>query len=435
MELDEKQVEAINACLDIEKRLVAVTGKAGTGKTTLIKNIYTLLKDAGYQVACSAPTGKAAKRIQEATGIPAVTNHKLLGYGMPYEVEVENDEGKLIKTKVSTGPQFKRNNPLPYDVILCDEYAMVNHEIHRNLIDALKPGAAIRMFGDVNQLKPIEENKLEAERPTPFQTVLEKHVGIELNVIHRQAEGSGIAENGSRILRGVIPQRFPDFFIHYTDQPINKLKDYILERGAEHDEDFSKPEFQILTTMNKTWVGVLRLNQTIQTLYWDNKADFMELPRHQWGVNKTDNPPIRVQVGSKVVFTTNIYDLYPDNHDEEVQYAFNGEVGNIVALHEDGSVSIDFGDRVVMIPPLVVTTNKKGNIVELDPRKSIDLAYVLTTHKAQGSQYNHVVVVLNKSTSFSQSRRNFYTAITRASKVCTVITDQYSISKSTKYKD
>jgi exodeoxyribonuclease V alpha subunit len=169
-------------------------------------------------------------------------------------------------------------------------------------------------------------------------------------------------------------------------------------------------------------------------MYWFQDRDFMSLPRHTWRTsNKTKNTDqdadIRIQVGSKVVYTSNIYDL---GNEESV---FNGEVGTVVELdHEEGSVVIDFGDRILTIPPLLIVVKKDGNVIETDPRKSIDLAYVLTTHKMQGSECERIVYIINRSTIYGQSRRNLYTGVTRAKKYCTLITDQISIMKSVKFE-
>lgn len=419
---DDLQTQAIELCCNVDHRLVAITGKAGTGKTLIIREVYDQLTRAGYSVACSAPTGKAAKRIQESTGIPALTNHRLLGYGMP--IELKDEDTQEVK-RVSTGPSYNRNRPLIYDVILADEYAMVNHEIHTALTSAIKPGGLLRMFGDVNQLKPIEENKFLSERPTAFQSALAGKNSITLERIHRQSEGSGIADNGARILRGSIPTKRTDFNIIFTDQPVNVLKDLVFE-SLDKGIDFSTPEHQIITIMNKTWVGTQRLNVMLQTLFWKNGEDYMELPRRKFRTAKEEIPPIRVQVGTKVIYTANTYDLGNGNS------VFNGETGNIVEISDDGSVLIDFMDRVESVPPLIITTNKNGDYIEIDPRTNIDLAYAVTTHKCQGSEYKNVVYVLNRSTSFMQNRANFYTGITRAREYCTVITDQVSIHKSSK---
>jgi exodeoxyribonuclease V alpha subunit len=378
-------------------------------------------------VQSSAPTGKAAKRIRESTSLPAMTNHRMLGYGMPREVEVDDEKtGDRVIIKVSTGPKFDRMRPLPYDTILCDEYAMVNQEIHRNLIDALKGGARICMFGDVNQLKPIEEDHRLDSKPSAFMVALEKFGGITLDTIHRHDAGSGIAKNGALILSGKMPRGSDDFTLRQTDQPVRAVQEFV-EVSLAQGHNYADTEHQIVTCMNKSWIGTQKLNVVLQAMFWDRTRPFLELPRYRTA--GVENPPIRVQVGSKVVYTANTYDM-----GDSESYAFNGEVGIVVNISfEEGSVEIDFGDRTVIVPPLIVAVYQDGRAVEQDPRRNIDHAYCLTTHKMQGSEVKHVCYVINKSTAWGQSRRNFYTAITRAREHCTVFCDMISMAKSTKY--
>jgi len=425
---DERQLEAIDNCCDLKKRIVAVTGKAGTGKTLMIREVAKRLKDAGYVVQTSAPTGKAAKRVFEATGLLAMTNHRLLGYGMPREIEVDDDKtGDKKIISVSTGPRFRPQHPLPYDTILCDEYAMVNQEINRNLIDALKAGARICMFGDVNQLKPIEEDRRLDEQPSAFQNALSKFGGITLDTIHRHDAGSGIALNGALILQGRMPRPSDDFTLRQTDQPVRAVQEFI-ELCSSQGHSYADTDHQIVTCMNKSWIGTQRLNLIIQAMFWDRSRPFIELPRYK--IAGKDQPPIRVQVGSKVVYTANSYDL----DGNATAYAFNGEIGIVSEInHAEGSVEIDFGDRTVIIPPVLIVVRDNGVVQEQDPRRNIDHAYVLTTHKMQGSEVKHVCYVMNKSTLWGQSRRNFYTAITRAREHCTVFCDPHSLAKSTRY--
>ena len=422
---DELQEEAIAACCNPALRIVAVSGEAGTGKTRIIKEVASRLMAAGYSVACAAPTGKAAKRIKESTGLDAVTFHRLLGYGMPIEHEYEDDKtGEKKIVHLSTGPQYDTRRPLQYDFILGDEYAMVNNEIHRALIGALKPGARVRMFGDTNQLKPIEENKQLAESDSAFQVALQKFTGIVLTTNYRQQEGSGVIEAARRILVGKSPMKVHDFEIRYTNDPVEDLKTLISNKKLD-GIDLLGPQAQIITCMNKSWIGVKKLNLTMQNIVWDRSMPYIELLRHKW---EPEGSTIRVQVGSKIVYTANTYDL------GDGQSAFNGEVGVVVDFDEDeGTVELDLGDRVVTVPPNLIVVKPNGDVYETDPRKNIDLAYVLTTHKMQGSEVATVVYVLNKSTLYGQSRRNFYTAVSRARDNCILVTDQVSLAKSTQF--
>jgi exodeoxyribonuclease V alpha subunit len=429
IEFDDVQQQAISACCDVEKRIVAITGKAGTGKTVLLREVAKRLTSHGYAVQSSAPTGKAAKRVREATGLQAMTNHRMLGYGMPKEYEVEDERtGKKKIIEVSTGPKFTRLRPMPYDTILCDEYAMVNQEINRNLIDALKAGARICMFGDVNQLKPIETDRRMDEQPSAFQNALSKFGGITLDTIHRHDAGSGIAKNGALILSGRVPRPSDDFTLRQSDNPVADVQAFIrLCRDQGHS--YADTDHQIVTCMNKSWIGTTKLNLVIQAMFWDRSAPHMELPRYQQSGQFAQ--PIRVQIGSKVVYTANTYSFDPSGD----TYAFNGEVGIVVDMnHAMGSLDIDFGDRIVTVPPLIIVVKENGTVLEQDPRRNIDHAYVLTTHKMQGSEVKHVCYVINRHTAWMQSRRNFYTAITRAREHCTVFFDALSIAKSTKYQ-
>lgn len=427
---DELQLQAIDACCDTSKRIVAITGKAGTGKTVIMREVERRLRERGYDVQASAPTGKAAKRIREATGLDAMTNHRLLGYGMPIEHETEDKAGRKVTVKISTGPKFTRARPLTHDTLLCDEYAMVNQEINRNLIDALKSGARICMFGDVNQLKPIEEDHRLDEQPSAFQNALQKFGGIALDTIHRHDAGSGIARNGALILQGRVPRPSDDFSLRQTDNPVADVQQFVA-MCREEGHSYADTDHQILTAMNRSWIGTQKLNLVIQAMFWNRAEPFIELPRYR--IAGKDQPTIRVQIGSKVVYTANTYDLNGDGSGTE--FAFNGEVGIVTDInHAEGIVEIDFGDRIVHVPPLIVTVYGDGRVIEGDPRRNIDHAYVLTTHKMQGSEVKHVCYVINRTTSWAQSRRNFYTAVTRAREHCTVFFDAHSMAKSTRFK-
>ena len=258
---DESQQTAIDRCCDMQERIVPVTGPAGTGKTTLIREVYKRLTKAGYHVVLCAPTGKAAKRIQEATGIPAMTIHRLLEY--PHPGERDEVTGQAL---LSTDPKRKKSNPIDQQVVLCDEYAMVNKEVHSNLVFALPPGGRICMFGDVNQLTPIEKND-RTGKASPFQTALKRFekVAVTLQRIHRTTEGSGIAENGSRILKGRIPAQRPDFKLNVTTQPVRELEDHVMEwldRGVNYGSNGA----QVIVQQKTSWVGTYKLNLALQRL-------------------------------------------------------------------------------------------------------------------------------------------------------------------------
>lgn len=417
--LSAKQADAVEACCNTKNRVVVVTGAAGTGKTTILRMSYDALVEAGYNCVLAAPTGKAAKRIQEVTGIPAMTAHRLLEYTHPGDPDPKT--GKPIGYSY---PARCRTNPLESDVVFVDEYTMVNMELHRNIFDALPPGAVIRVFGDNNQLQPIEEDHPmgKPQPPSSFVQMLNnvKIPSVVLDTIFRQGKDSGILMNLQQVLRGRTPTRNDQWTMHFTDMPVIELRDYVLE-CMEQGVDYSSIDNQILTTQNTSWVGTIKLNTMLQGLYHKRTDPSITVPRHDWAKNAEEDAQgkkfIRMFVGDKVIMTSNNYDLN----------VFNGESGRIIEVNDYGEVIIDFGDKEQAIPPILMVQNRYGKTVEIDPRKSIDLGYAITTHKAQGSEYQRVVYMLNNSTTFMQNRKNLYTACSRAREHVHIITDQRSM--------
>jgi exodeoxyribonuclease V alpha subunit len=415
-QLDDKQRLAVEQGLDVSKRISAVAGPAGSGKTTIMRMIYNGLTEAGYTVKLAAPTGKAAKRIREATGLPAGTLHMLLEYTRPLEI----DE-KTGKPFGDTFPRRTKENPLECDAVIGDEYMMVNHELHRNLIDALQSGARLIVLGDVSQLPPIESSPILAQKPAPFKILLDKFNGIYLDKVHRTADDSGILLNAQRILGGTAPMPNTDFTRIITDKPVDELV------AALDKADYTALNNQIITPANKSWVGTLKLNATLQTVLMDNDRHTISLPRNKWDASNA----VRVGVGDKVIMTKNWYDLDCEDGSKGV---FNGEVGKVIEVSDVEEVVIDFDDRICRIPPAVqLVYNNKVTVGY--PQRDIHLAYAVTTHKAQGSEYDHIVYVLNKSMLAMMNRKNMYTALTRARKHATLITDMASLSMSVTTKE
>lgn len=407
--LDETQTKAIAECCDISKRVVAVTGAAGTGKTTILQHVYRNLYQQGREVVLCAPTGKAAKRITEATGIQACTIHRLLEYPFPGE----RDE-KTGKTLVSSDPKRDRRFPIEQMVVLCDEYAMVSVEVHRNLLDALPNGGVIRMFGDANQLQPIETNKRLQAQPSSFLKMLEKFDGIRLETIHRQAGDSNIITNGQRIIKGSMPLRTEDFQLKITSEPVQTVLDFLQDNLAD-EIDYGTIKNQIISPTKVGWVGTEALNSAIQQLFQPQTKPYTHVDRHKWSNIEEQ----RIYVGDKIIFTVNNYPL-------EV---FNGETGIVQGFTDDGGINIDFGDKDVNIPVSLEMQGKHGSYY-MNPQKDLDLAYVITTHKSQGSEYDRVCYVMNKSRSFLLNRKNMYTATSRARSHVTIISDAQSLNLS-----
>lgn len=437
MQLSATQLACVEFCLDPARRIVAVTGQAGTGKTSIIKYIAEQLERGNVNFAVAAPTGKAAKRIREATGVGAVTVHKLLEYGRPDERD--KDTGEALDT---TTPKRGRNNPFSQNVILVDEYSMITHELHRNLIDALPREGRIIMFGDLSQLPPVEKYEIKNANGSPFKEMLARpNTAFQLTEVFRQAEGNDVLTAATAIRQGHIPRRGKNFIIHMTENPVDRLSDLVMAQ-LEAGIDYADITNQILTPLRTRWIGTGPLNVMLRNLLNPNGSNELSLIRHSWD----EKNPVTVSTGDKVVCTENTYDMrdfsqrFTEWKDDggpvlqsfiptpETKYMLNGETGKIVDIYPDGGLEIDFGDRTVEVPAMYEEWwEKKGVVIDNYPQKSIDLAYALTVHKAQGSEYKNVIYVMNSSVFFMLSRELFYTAITRARDTAHLISDQRAL--------
>ena len=449
MKDDAEQQRAIAMCLDMSKRMVAISGQAGSGKTSIIRIIYNKLVEQGIPVILAAPTGKAARRITEATGIKAYTIHKMLEFPRPGEFD---DDGKPLE---ATRPKKTYDNPLHFVVVIVDEYAMVPWQLHNDIVAALPRGGRLCAFGDIGQLPPIENSssfgiKKNGEVGTPFKKLLSSTStnisGVELLTDWRTGDGSNVHSAAVRVRKGYAPpinQRMNDFYIKLTDSPVELMKGYILD-PLDQEADFSTIRSQIISPQRTSWIGTTKLNILVQTLLNPNPAMTIIPDRHKW-----DKELITFGVGDKVVCTENIYDLRsyferyydwtidgrpvaetfipcPDN-----KQMMNGEIGIIKHIYPDNAIDVDFGDRIVEIPGEHEEYSiKHKSVFIVRPIKSISLAYVLTTHKCQGSEFDHVCYIINKSTFYMNCRQNLYTALTRARKTAMIFSDQASIRRS-----
>lgn len=433
VELSQEQLACAEKALDPSNRLFAITGAAGTGKTTLIRHLSQKL---GNLVTVAAPTGKAAKRIREATGLNAITIHKLLEYGKPGERDPKTGE----PTDVTT-PKRDKFNPLSAQVLLIDEYSMVTHELNRNLIDALPPGGRIIMFGDISQLPPVESYQIKNANGSPFKSHLARPgCSFTLTRIFRQGEGNDILTAAQAIRAGQMPRVGERFKRVFTDDPLKRLKDFVFEM-QDKGVDFRSIRNQILSPTKKRFIGTAALNVILRELLNDNREDEMSLMRFKW----EEDLNVSVSVGDKVVCTENTYDMrnYTERFTDwdengnpdldsfiptpETKMMLNGETGIITVLEPDGTIEVDFGDRTVEIPAVYEEWwAKQSKFIETYPQRQIDLAYALTVHKAQGSEYDHVAYLMNRSLSWMLSREHYYTAVTRARESVTVFTDMQS---------
>lgn len=427
------QEQAIAACISLENRLVTVSGEAGTGKTTIIRTVCEQLNELGISFALAAPTGKAARRIREATGFPATTLHKLLEFNRP---DIDNETGDAMS---ASRPNRTAINPLELSIVLVDEYAMVSTALHRDLVAALGKGR-LRLFGDIRQLPPIENEKL-ADPTSPFNKCLQMRNSFVLERVFRQAEGNGILEAARAINRGSIFAQNSDVRIVSHPSMVMKLYEHVRLDPLV----WASLNRQIITPGRKSDVGSIKLNSALQTIINPEKINATILPRHNWVKNET----VIASIGDKVVCNANIYDLrdwserFERWEDDATPYwesfipvpetkqLLNGEIGIVRDIGVDSTIEIDVGDRIVEIPPTITEYSPKRRIIfNADHRRNIELAYALTTHKCQGSEYEHVAYVMASAVFYNLSRQNFYTGVSRARKSVTIFTDQRALAQS-----
>jgi exodeoxyribonuclease V alpha subunit len=376
------QMEAVRSALT--NRLAVLTGGPGTGKTTTVRSIIRLAEAAGVRTVLASPTGRAAKRLSEATGREAKTIHRLLEF------------------KPGMGFTFQRNEerPLEADLVIVDEASMLDLLLANNLLKAIPEGAHLLLVGDVDQLPSVGagnvlhdvidaiEGRDEAGMPLAGAAV------VRLDTIFRQPEGSYIITNAHRINHGKMPfldnRNADDFFLFREEDPVKAAElvvDLVQER-IPRKFGLRPEEIQVLSPMHRGEVGVAALNQRLQAVLCPPRPDGAE---RQIG-GRT------YRVGDRVMQTRN-------NYDKEV---FNGDMGVIARISaEDQAVIVRMDDRLVSY-----------DFLELD---ELVHAYAISIHKSQGSEFPAVVVPLLTTHYVMLQRNLLYTAVTRAQKLVVLV--------------
>ena len=393
-ELDEMQKQAIMAAA--RHGLFILTGGPGTGKTTTINAIIRYFEEEGAELRLAAPTGRAAKRMTEATGYEAQTIHRLLELnGMP---EGEQ-EGRTV--------HFDRNseNPLEADVIIIDEMSMVDIALMHSLLLAVTAGTRLILVGDENQLPSVGPGNVLRDiiRSRCFSVV-------ELKKIFRQASESDIVVNAHKINHGeqvTINNKSRDFFFlkRYDADIIIRVVIALIQEKLPRYVDAKPYEIQVLTPMRKGLLGVERLNQILQRYLNppDDKKKEKEIGQRLF------------REGDKVMQVKNNYQLeweilgrYKIPVDKGVG-VFNGDTGIMEEINEfaeTATVQFEDGRRA------------EYSFKQLE---ELELAYAVTIHKSQGSEYPAVILPLLSGPRMLMNRNLLYTAVTRARKCVTVV--------------
>lgn len=381
----------------LKNGVTVLTGGPGTGKTTVIKALTRIFDNLGLSYALCAPTGRAAKRMTEQAGVDAKTVHRLL------EVTVGGEH--------SDAPVFGKNanNLLSEDVIILDESSMIDVILANALVVAIKPGGRIIFIGDTDQLLSVGEGNVLNDIISSgcFETVC-------LNEIFRQAGNSGIVTNAHKINKGIYPdfeEKYDDFFFIPVSE--EKIPEYICDlvetRLPRRYGKIGREGVQIICPSKKGASGVNALNFTLQERlnpHNDNKA---ELKRGQ---------TLTLRQGDKVMQTKNNYaaEWVEERAGIDVfgMGIYNGDIGRVKEIN--GELTVSFGAKDVIYQPS-----------ELD---ELELAYAVTVHKSQGSEYPIVIIPLSRSCPYMLLTRNLiYTAVTRAEKMVILLGDKEILYK------
>ncbi len=391
--LDDMQKKAVTEA--VRCGLLVITGGPGTGKTTTINTLITYFESEGLQILLAAPTGRAAKRMTEATGYEAKTIHRLLEISGPQDTD--------------TPDGFQRNgsNPLDADVIIVDEMSMVDIYLMHSLLDAVTVGTRLIMVGDVNQLPSVGPGSV-------LKDVIEseKIPVVRLTRIFRQASESDIVVNAHKINRGeqvTLDNKSRDFFF-LKRQDANVIISIVIQLIREKLPKYvdAQPyDIQVLTPMRKGLLGVERLNRILQ--------EYLNPPdRNKREYEQGDQ---RFREGDKVMQIKNNYQLEWEIRGrygipmEKGVGVFNGDMGVIreINLHTE-RVTVEFDEHRMVEYPY-------AGLEELE------LAYAVTIHKSQGSEYPAVVMPLLTGPRMLMNRNLLYTGVTRARKCVTIVGD------------
>lgn len=370
------QAEAITTAL--EKGMLILTGGPGTGKTTTINGIIELFERDGLRVALTAPTGRAAKRMSEITGKDAKTIHRLL------EVEWKDDDRQSFQRNIS--------NPLPYDAVVVDELSMVDISLFSSLLDALKLGCRLIMVGDSDQLPAVGAGNV-------LHDLIDSGLipVVALKEIFRQAMESLIVTNAHKIVGGEMPELDKtdnDFFfmnrsnVYLAASTVIDLYTTRLPNAYGYDP---LKDIQILCPSRKGETGSVNLNTAIQKRF-NPPDDF----KHEFNLNGRT-----FREGDRVMQIKNNYDIPWKKGKEPGAGIFNGDIGTLEMIKPDARLmKIRFDD--------------KEAIYSFDFANQLELAYAITVHKSQGSEYNAVIMPVCSVLPQLSYRNLLYTAVTRA---------------------
>jgi len=388
-----EQINAINTA--ITNSVCVITGGPGTGKTTIIKCIISILEAQKKKTALLAPTGRASKRMNETTDKEASTIHRALG--------LEFSTGRF---------KYNQTNPLPFNAIIVDEFSMVDISLAYNLLKAMTKDCKLIIVGDKNQLPSVGAGNVLADIITSGIIKI-----AELTQIFRQDENSLIITNAHKINKGEIPEfdnKSSDFFFEKITEPI-EIKNNIVNLVAQRIPDYlniDPMQIQVLAPLKSGICGTQNLNRELQNRINPPSPKKNELI---YGDNI-------FREGDKVMQTSNNYNLewcktLKNRLDEFGLGVFNGDMGYIQAINKNtGETTVKFDDEKVC----VYMRTELSQLL---------LAYAITIHKSQGSEFDVVIIPSISGPSIILNRNLIYTAVTRAKKMVVLVGEKINLKR------
>lgn len=387
----EAQMVAIEKAMT--HNVLVITGGPGTGKTTIIRAIVALYESLNKTFSLAAPTGRAAKRMEESTGHPAQTIHRLLGYRQ------DEASGRMVFDR---GDQ----DPLDCDLLIVDEASMIDIYLCATLMNALTTSTRLVIVGDIDQLPSVGPGNV--LKDLIDSSLIEV---VRLTEIFRQGKDSNIVINAHRINKGLGPivnAADQDFFFIAEKDPY-KTRETLLELVSKRLPAFygldPKADIQVLTASKKGEIGVFELNRALQD----------RLNPKVLGTSEVEMGEVVFRTGDRIMQVVNNYQItYHDHNGEEGTGIYNGDLGWIERVDEDtGELTVRFDDDRRI--------RYETNLSELTH------SYAMTIHKSQGSEFTCVVIPLLAGNWLLQNRNLLYTGITRAKKLVVIVGDEHAL--------
>ncbi len=368
---------------------VVITGGPGTGKTTIIKCIIEILSRMGITYSLTAPTGRAAKRMTEATGASAKTIHRLL------DLDFKNGKGFFT---------YNEDTRLPADVIIVDEISMADEYVFHALVRSIKSGGRLIIVGDKDQLPSVGAGNI-------LSDIIESGIMpvISLTHIYRQSEHSYIVPNAHLINKGILPDAnkdATDFFFDYQDDSsvmLERVKQFATTRIASY-LDVTSDDIQVLAPLKRGIAGVNNINIELQKALNPPSPHKKELVLTS-GVFRE---------GDRIIQLVNNYEMIwnktlSSGVTQSGEGVFNGDVGKIIGIDKGAlTVTVRFEDE-------------KISVYTADELDQLSLAYAVSVHKAQGSEFRVAILVVSQNNAMVQTKNLLYTAVTRAKEMVVIV--------------